>query len=177
VASKRAIVIIFSCRQPDEYRARAEKAINWALSNVINPVFIFTGVDFPPMLDDIVKIFGNGHTIWENVSRTIKENIRYTFKRIKQNWFANQVMLKDCYAYIFVSSWYHIPRIKLILRRDGVNGFNIKRETFVKSYRNVHLINVLVEPFALLATIFCIGHWPIVAFIKQRLNYNGQKEV
>ena len=177
MASKRAIVIIFSCRQPDEYRARAEKAINWALSNVINPVFIFTGVDFPPMLDDIAKTFGNGHTIWENVSRTIKENIRYTFKRIKQNWFANQVMLKDCYAYIFVSSWYHIPRIKLILRRDGVNGFNIKRETFVKSYRNVHLINVLVEPFALLATIFCIGHWPIVAFIKQRLNYNGQKEV
>ena len=177
MASKRAIVIIFSCRQPDEYRARAEKAINWALSNVINPVFIFTGVDFPPMLDDIAKTFGNGHTIWENVSRTTGENIRYTFKRIKQNWFANQVMLKDCYAYIFVSSWYHIPRIKLILRRDGVNGFNIKRETFVKSYRNVHLINVLVEPFALLATIFCIGHWPIVAFIKQRLNYNGQKEV
>jgi len=172
VVSKKAILIIFGCRHHDEYRARTEKAINWALSNALNPVFIFTGVDFPPMLDDIAKIFGNGHTIWENVSRTTKENIRYTFERIKQNWFANQVMLKDCYTYIFVSSWYHIPRIKLLLRRDRVNGFNVKRETFVKSYWNVHLINVFFEPFALLVAIFRIGHWPIISSIKQRLGYN-----
>ena len=176
MASKKAIIIIFGCRQPDEYRARAEKAISWALDNNVNPIFIFTGVEFPPMLDKIVKIFGNGHTIWENISRTTKENIHYVFKRIKQNWFANQVMLKDYYAYVFVSSWYHVPRIKLILRKNGVNGINGikgKCETFIKSYQNVHLINVLVEPFALLAAKFGrINEYTLFTKLKRIAGYN-----
>lgn len=155
---KETVIVVFSCRHRKELIARAYKAMSWALENEIEPILILTGNDAQPVID----ILGSHKVIWEDKSTTTEENVCNVLETINRYWI-------DGLKRAWVSSWYHIPRIKLLLRRAGIK---VKRETFVKSYSGIQLINVLVEPFALLAAFFCINHWPVITCIKRRLGYN-----
>ena len=158
-----AVIIVFGCRHYKEFLARTDMAMHFAMQHNIKPIFIFTGHDSPsPEKVVNIEFVGLNRIIWEDISRNTAENIRNTFEEIKRRWINE---LPVC----FVSSWYHIPRIKLLLRRAGIN---VKRETFVKSYSRVRLINVLVEPFALLAAYFQFNRRSFITTIKRRLGYN-----
>lgn len=160
-AEKDAVIVIFGCRHQKEFLARADTAMHFAMQNNINPIFVFVGNDSPPP-KRVIKVFGENRIIWEDRSRDTQENIRNTFAEIRRNW------LTGLPAY-FVSSWYHFPRIKLLLRRAGIN---VKRETFVKSYSDIAPINVLVEPFAFFAAYFQFNRRLFITAIKRKLGYN-----
>lgn len=158
---KDAVVIIFGCRHQKEYCERIETALKWVLDNGICPIFVFTGAD-PVPSNRIVPIFGNGRIIYDDNSRTTQENITNTLEAIKNRWIGDLER-------IWISSWYHIPKIKLFLRRAGID---VSRETFVKSYSEIAFINVLIEPLALLAAFSRINQWPMITCVKRGLGYN-----
>ena len=159
--AQEAVVVVFGCRHYEEYAARVDKAICLVLEKKLDPIFIFTGNDSPPW-ENVIKTFGNDRILWENVSRTTQENIKNTFEEIRRNWLAELPVY-------WVSSWYHFPKIKLFLHRAGLS---VKRETFVKSYSEIALINVLIEPFALFAAYTGISRWPIFRKAKLALGYD-----
>ena len=139
---KDGVIVIFACRHEKEYMARIDEAFFWAIRKRIDPIFIFTGADpIPP--NRISIIFGNNRIITEDKSTDTLENIKNTFSLIKAyklDWF-------DIYL---VSSWYHLPKIKLFLKQEGIK---IPKQNFIKSYTNIQFINVIIEPFALLANL------------------------
>lgn len=157
---KEAVIVVFGCRHKKEYKARIESAFMLVTLKDLNPIFIFTGAD-PIPTNKIISVFGSNRVIFENTSLTTEENVANILKEIKQN------RLNGLPIY-FVSSWYHIPRIKLLLYRAEIN---VKRETFVKSYSGIHVINVLIEPFALLGILLKINHLPIITYIKRKIGY------
>ncbi len=155
---KKMTVIIFSCRHQKELFARTYKAMSWALKNEIEPVVIITGND----AQSVISTLKNNKIIWEYKSTTTEENARNVLEIIDRYRINNLER-------VWVSSWYHVARIKLLLWRAGVN---VKHETFVKSYSGIQVINILIEPFALLAAFFRINHWPAITYIKRLLGYN-----
>lgn len=159
--TKEMIVIVFSCQHKREYKARIDKVTEWILENKIDPIFIFTGID-PPPLQRVINIFGSNRIIWENESTSTQSNVKNTLEVIKKHQINHL-------GRVWVSSWYHIPKIKLFLRKVGIN---VKRETFVKSHSGIALIDILVEPFALLAAKFGINKYPIFTLVKRIIGYN-----
>lgn len=159
---KDTVIVIFGCRNRKEFLARTNTAIDFITLKSINPIFIFTGCDSPPP-KEIIGMFMANRIIWENVSRDTQENVRNTLEEIKRcRWLYGLTVY-------FVSSWYHIPKIKLFLKRRGIN---IPEQNFIRSYEDIQIINVLVEPFAFLAAFFRINHWPTIIRIKHLLGYN-----
>jgi uncharacterized SAM-binding protein YcdF (DUF218 family) len=160
---KDAVIVVFGCRHEREYSGRIEEALIRASQKRVDPMFIFTGNGpIPPNANRISVIFGNNRIILENRSTTTLENIKHTFDLIKKrklDWF-------DIYI---VSSWYHIPRIKLFLKQEGIK---IPKQNFIKSYTNIQFINVLIEPFAYIAAYLGINHWSIIKLLKRGLGYN-----
>lgn len=163
---KDTVIVIFGCRHREEYLSRIDKATASVLKkqiHPIHPIYIFTGIDplpFPP--NTTAEFLKNDRIILENESTDTESNIKNTLEVIGArilNW----------YDIFIVSSWYHIPRIKLLLRRKGVR---IPKQNFIKSYDNIQVINILVEPFAFLAAFFRINHWPTIIRIKHLLGYN-----
>lgn len=155
------VVVILACRHKKEHLSRIETALKWVLKNDICPIFVFTGKDpVPP--NRISVLFSDRRKIWEEESIDTEESVINTLKVLKNNWISDLPRA-------WVISWYHPPKIKLFLRRAGIDE---KRETFVRSYSGIHLINVLVEPFALLAALFRINHWPVITSVKRLLGYN-----
>ncbi len=158
---KDAVIVVFGCRHEREYMAHADKAFLWVRKNDINPIFVFTGADpLPP--NRIVQVFGDNRVIWENNSTTTEENVINVLEILEKYWI-------DGKKRVWVSSWYHIRRIKLFLRRAGIN---VNHEAFVRSYSNIALINVLVEPFAYIAAYFGFNRRPFITAIKRSLGYN-----
>ena len=155
-----SVIVVFGCRHKKELLARTDIAINLATRKSINPIFIFTSCDSPPP-KEVIGMFGANRIIWENVSRDTQENVRNTLEEIGRRWL-------DKLPIYFASSWYHIPRIKLFLKRENVN---LSKFGFIKSYNDIQLMNVLVEPFALLVALFRINHWPIIRLIKRKIGY------
>ncbi len=158
---KEAAIVVFGCRHEKEYMARINQAFIWLTKNDINPIFIFTGADPIP----VIPIVGKSQVILEDKSTTTEENIDNILKMMPRPVFG----IPNGLNVIIVSSWYHISRIKLFLKRRGIR---LPKENFIKSYKSVKLINILVEPFALLAAFFRINHWPAIIRIKHLLGYN-----
>lgn len=156
-----SVIVVFGCRHRKEFLARTYVAINLAMLKGINPVLIFTSCDSSPP-KEAISIFGANRIIWENVSRDTQGNIRNTLEEIGRRWL-------DKLPVYFISSWYHIPRIKLFLKREGMN---LSKFGFIKSHNGIQLINVLIEPFALLAAFFKINRWPLITTIKRSLGYD-----
>ncbi len=159
-----SVIVIFGCRHKKEFLARTYVAINFAARKGINPVFIFTGCDSPPPKEAISMfgMFGANRIIWENVSRDTQENVRNTLEEIRRRWL-------DKFTVYFISSWYHVPKIKLFLKREGAR---LSRFGFIRSYNGIQLINVVIEPFAFLAAYLRINRWPMVTFIKRCIGYS-----
>jgi hypothetical protein len=144
--SKEVVVVVFSCRHQNEFEARAMKALNWVLDNQVEPIFIFTGTECAPP-EIMINAFKPDKFIREEDSKTTEENIWNTLKIAKIHWINDLKM-------VFVSSWYHIPRIKMLLKREGLD---IPDNNFIKSTANIEAINILIEPFAYLAAKYDIG--------------------
>ncbi len=168
--TKEPVIVIFGCRHKEEFLARIDAAMFFVLRNNINPIFVFTGSNSPPLKEvidvkeviDAIDIFRADRIIWENVSRDTQENIRNTLEIIR-------CAQLDRIPIYLISSWYHVPRIKLLLRREGAN---LSKFSFVNSYSSVKLINILVEPFAFLAAYFRFNRCYFIVVIKRILGYN-----
>lgn len=161
--NKEAAIAVFGCRHRKEFLARTDTAMHFVIQNNINPMFIFIGCDSPPP-EEAISVFGADRIIWENASRVTQENVRNTLEEIRRRcWRLDELPV------YFASSWYHIPRIKLFLKREGAN---LSKFGFIKSYNGIQFINVLVEPFAFLAAFFKINNRPFIVKIKRRLGYN-----
>lgn len=160
--SKEVVIIILSCRHSREYFIRIETALKWfAENNNVLPIFVFTGKDpIPP--NRISTVYNRKRIIWEDKSVNTEENVVNTLEILKKNWILDLPR-------VWVTFWYHPPKIKLFLRRNGVD---VKRETFIKSYSGIQLINILVELFALLEAYFNLNRKPFILAIKRILGYN-----
>lgn len=158
---KEAIVVIFACRYQKEYSGRIEEAFKRIMRSVVYPIFIFSGSDKIPQ-NELADFFSDRRTLIEDQSVDTMESARNVLELIKKQW------INDLDIFI-VSSWYHIPRIWLWFWREGVY---IPKKNLWPSYSKVSLINVLIEPFALLAALFRINHWPVITCIKRGLGYN-----
>ncbi len=158
---KEAVIAVLGCRHRKEFLARTNVAIHFVKRNNISPIFIFTGCDSPPP-EEATSVFEADRIIWEDASRDTQENVRNTLEEIGRRW-------PDEPPVYFVSSWYHIPKIKLFLKREGAN---LSKFGFIKSHKGIQFINVLIEPIAFLAAFFKINNRPFIAKIKRRLGYN-----
>jgi len=101
--AKRSVVVVFGCRHEKEFLGRVIRAISFVLSNKISPIFIFTGLDAYPGAAGFIS----SKVIWEDKSFDTMSNVRNTIKMIKD------LELNELNIFI-VSSWYHIPKIKLL---------------------------------------------------------------
>lgn len=130
----------------------------------INPfLVIFTGAyPMPLALDLTDKLLKNYRIIWEDKSTDTESNVKNSLEVIG-------VRILHRYDIFIVSSWYHIPRIKLLLKRKGVE---IPEQNFIESYENINIINILIEPLAFLAAFLRINRWPIITSIKRCIGYN-----
>ncbi len=155
---RKVVVVVFGCRHEKEFLGRVIKAVNFVLLNKLNPIFIFTGLDAYPQ----TMGFLSNRVVWEDNSFDTTSNVRNTLETLKT------LEINELNLFI-VSSWYHIPKIKLLLKRGSIN---LSRQSFVRSYKGVQLINVVIEPFALLAAYFQFNRRPLITTIKRRLGYD-----
>ena len=158
---KVSIVIVFGCRHNNEFQERVRKAVRFVVSQGINPIFIFTGLDAEPPLS-VVRMFGKYKVIFENESFDTMSNIRNTLELVRKIQFS-------ALNTFIVSSWYHIPKIKLLLKREGIRP---PKQNFIRSYKYVKLVNVIIEPFALLAAYFQFNRLSLITELKRKLGYD-----
>lgn len=160
VIPKIAIVVVFGCRHKTEFLERVRKAVRFVLSQSIDPIFIFTGLDAEPPLS-VTRMFGKYKIIFENESFDTMSNVRNTMELIRKIQIGHHNIF-------IVSSWYHIPKIKLLLKGEGMQ---LQKQNFIRSYKDVKPINVIIEPFALLATYFRFNRIPLITALKRKLGY------
>ena len=158
--TKKTVIVIFGCRHQEEFLGRTNAAIHFAARNNINPIFIFIGCDSPPP-KEVIDLFESDQIIWESVSRDTQENTRNALEEVRRH------RLDELPVY-FVSSWYHVPRIRFFLKREGIN---FSKFSFVSSYGSIRLINILIEPFAFFATFFKFNRHPFIKRIRRSLGY------
>lgn len=160
-AGREAVIVIFGCRYQKEYSGRIEEAFKRIMRSIVYPIFIFSGSDKIPQ-NELADFFSDKRTLIEDQSVDTMEGVRNVLELIKKHWINGLDI-------VIVSSWYHIPRIWLWFHYEGIS---IPRKNFWPSYSKVSLINVLIEPFALLAALFYINRWPVITCIKRKLGYN-----
>ncbi|MDO8676252.1 MAG: YdcF family protein [Candidatus Azambacteria bacterium] len=155
---RRSVIVVFGCRHEKEFLGRVIKAINFALLNIDNPMFIFTGLDAYPWTAGFIS----SRVVWEDESFDTASNVKNTLKMVKNLGF-------DESRIFIVSSWYHIPKIRLFLKREGVK---LPRRNFVRSCSRINFVNVIIEPFAILAAYFRFNRLPFIITVKRKLGYD-----